>query len=637
MPRLTHTQLLDVLPKARLVSLAEQFGVQHSPRTRKEEIIASLVRSRRADLGKILRHLRRAELERICAAHGLDGGGSRKADLLRNVLAAWSIEPKEVESDTPRDTMTTKLLDAIAIRSDALREATSDKDRKRWGQYFTSAPVARFMAEQLTVERTGQTVRVLDPGSGTGILGIAVAQSLLANGAGRIELVSVEREPRALEELHEVLAKARAELGPRFNYQVEQRDVLSLADLELGATALAPFDCVISNPPYFKMPPSEVRGGSSPNIYTRFMEVSSRLLKHSGTLCFIIPRSFASGLYFRKFRKSFHARMALMRAHVFASRKDAFKDDGVLQENIIVLYRRETPGDDAVTISSSAGAGDLRDATSIQVPRSRIIDRTDKNAVMFLPESAEDLSLMAFLRGWTHRLRDYGLEISTGPVVPFRATEVLCHEPNGVPTVPLLWMQHVRLDGVEWPSPNGFRKPQHIRADASPKLLVPNQTYVLLRRFSAKEEARRLTAAVLKDNQIPGDTVGLENHLNFIHRPAGKLETDEAHGVAALLNSQLLDRYFRISNGNTQVNATEVRALPLPPLPLIKEIGAKVAKEGVERANELVEEIVGVQGSRRARNTEPLVQGLTDPIRKVRQERRGVVNHACPLSGVAGW
>jgi len=595
MARLTQTQLLDVLPKQRLATLAAHFGVEHDSRARKGEIVASLVRSRRAGLDEMLGRLHRAELERLCVALGLDAVGSRKADLLCNVLAAWSIEPGGVHSEAPRNTMKVDLLDAIAARSDALRDATSDKERKRWGQYFTGAAVARFMAAQISTAEGRGCVRVLDPGAGTGILGVAAAQALIANGALRVELVSVEREPAALEQLRETLADAQTHLGPRFSYQIEDSDVLALAEPELGATALALFDCVISNPPYFKMPPSEVRGGDSPNIYTRFMEVSSRLLKPGGALCFIIPRSFASGLYFRKFRKSFHARMALKRVHVFASRKDEFKDDGVLQENIIVLYERGTPRDEDVTISSSAGAGDLGGATSIQVPRSRIFDRTDKNAIMFLPESGEDLSLMAFLDGWTHRLSDHGLEISTGPVVPFRATELLCHEPNGEPTVPLLWMQHVRADGVEWPSPNGFRKPQHIRADASPKLLVPNRTYVLLRRFSAKEEARRLTAAVLQQNQVPGRTVGLENHLNFIHRPAGELEDDEARGVAALLNSRLLDRYFRISNGNTQVNATEIRALPLPPLPVIKQIGERVGKAGLERANEVVEEIVGVQ------------------------------------------
>ena len=95
-------------------------------------------------------------------------------------------------------------------------------------------------------------------------------------------------------------------------------------------------------------------------------------------------------------------------------------------------------------------------------------------------------------------------------------------------------------------------------------LLTPNRNYVLLRRFSAKEEARRLTAApyIAADFGVPA--VGLENHLNYVHRPGGTLSEDEAWGLAALYNSRLLDIWFRTVNGNTQVSATELRAMPLP-------------------------------------------------------------------------
>ena len=138
---------------------------------------------------------------------------------------------------------------------------------------------------------------------------------------------------------------------------------------------------------------------------------------------------------------------------------------------------------------------------------------------------------------------------------------------------PLLWMQHVRSGCIEWPLAGGFRKPERIRRDAPQKLLVPNGTYILLRRFSAREEKRRLTAAVLPGDLLPGDRIGLENHLNSIHRDGKGMDDDEAYGLAGLLNSTLFDRYFRISNGNTQVSASEMRALPLPSIELIRRIG----------------------------------------------------------------
>lgn len=592
MPVVTDEQILGSLTKKRLATLAAQLDVEVLPRARKADIVAELVGRPDQAFDKLLLRLERTELERICAKHELEGRSALKSELLCKVLAARSMSSARRQNE---GAAMIDLAEKIASRSNRLREDTTDRERKRWGQYFTGAGVARFMAKLLATTHVPEVVRLLDPGAGTGILGAVAAEELLAAGARKVELVSVEREPSALAELRSVLSSVKAKLGERFSYSVLDADVLGLAEPELGATKVEPFDFVISNPPYFKMPPSEVRGGDSPNIYTRFMEVASRLLKPLGSMCFIIPRSFASGLYFKRFRKTFHARMTLERVHVFASRKDAFKADGVLQENIIVLYRREAPAGGDIVISTSLGASNLDSVESLRVRRTDVFNRGDSNALLFLPESRDDLALLDSLRRWPGRLRDHGLEISTGPVVPFRAESLLLGEPNGEPSVPLLWMQHVRANGVTWPAPNGLRKPQHIRADAPPKLLVPNRTYVLLRRFSAKEEARRLTAAVLRRGQVPGKVVGLENHLNFIHRPEGELRIEEARGLAAVLNSRPLDRYFRISNGNTQVNATEIRALPLPPLESIAELGSVISKDERADADALVEEMVGVE------------------------------------------
>jgi adenine-specific DNA-methyltransferase len=47
-----------------------------------------------------------------------------------------------------------------------------------------------------------------------------------------------------------------------------------------------------------------------------------------------------------------------------------------------------------------------------------------------------------------------------------------------------------------------------------------------------------------------------------------------------LFNSALLDRYFRIISGNTQVNATEIRAIRCPPLDLVTKIGKRLKTLG---------------------------------------------------------
>jgi adenine-specific DNA-methyltransferase len=112
-----------------------------------------------------------------------------------------------------------------------------------------------------------------------------------------------------------------------------------------------------------------------------------------------------------------------------------------------------------------------------------------------------------------------------------------------------------------------------------------------MRRFSAKEEERRIVAAPLLAGEFPGQKIGLENHLNYIHRPKGAMRPVEAVGLAAVFNSAIVDRYFRISNGNTQVSAVELNCLPLPSREDIIAIGKRVEKVGDERA---VAEVLGI-------------------------------------------
>ena len=199
--------------------------------------------------------------------------------------------------------------------------------------------------------------------------------------------------------------------------------------------------------------------------------------------------------------------------------------------------------------------------------------------------------------------------------MPFRAVPFLAEE-GKVPDshVPLLWMQHVTPMLVTWPLA-GQRKPQFfVVADESMKLLVPDKTYVLLRRFSAKEDRRRLVAGPFFSGQLRSASIGLENHLNYIHRPGGTLTGDEARGLAVLFNSSVLDTYFRTMNGNTQVSATELRSIPLPDWDLIVKIGrnAKSLPDHAESIDSLIEGIAQIAPNRDSRqplaNTPDLLQ-----------------------------
>ena len=244
-----------------------------------------------------------------------------------------------------------------------------------------------------------------------------------------------------------------------------------------------------------------------------------------------------------------------------------------------------------VLVSHSKGAHDLAERERHLVDVDSVLDPANEQRELSIPLSAEDLRLVEVMRSWPNTLRTLGLEISTGPVVPFRATEFLADAATEDSTVPLLWMQHVRPMRTTWPL-GVCDKPQWIKVSAaSTKLLVADQTYVLTPPVQRKGEKRRLVSAPLIRGSLNAGMVGLENHLNYVRGVWRDLDEELAYGMSALLNSACLDRYFRISNGNTQVSATELRAMPLPAEEQIRSIGS-----GIQRRLGSAQDIADIDG-----------------------------------------
>ncbi|MEK6655779.1 MAG: Eco57I restriction-modification methylase domain-containing protein [Thermodesulfobacteriota bacterium] len=496
----------------------------------------------------------------------------------------------------------------------------SDDHKRRFGQYLTPGEVAMFMAK-LYQSGGGPQLRMLDPGAGSGVLACALLEvlALRKEKPSSVELTAYEIDPNLASCLEACLSYASQWLAPfdiqlqftiiKSDFVLDHAEALEemprlFTEQTAGGNAI---DAVIANPPYFKIPKSDLRARAAaavvhgqPNLYALFMAVSAKLLKPQGDMIIITPRSYASGPYFRRFREQFFTVMRPESIHLFGSRRDAFNRDNILQENVILHAKKiaEPKGiqkDTLVQVSLSAGVSDLTQAQRRMVPLTEILDFSSRDKMLWIPVDDTDDDTCRIVRSWPGRLHAYGMEISTGPVVPFRAVPFLDHHGQLAGNhAPLLWMQNVQAMCVNWPTA-ARGKPQYIKVSPqSMPLLVADKNYVLLRRFSAKEQTRRLTAAPIIANTLGSPWIGLENHVNYIHRPGGTLSEAEAYGLAVLLNSRLLDIYFRIFNGNTQVSATELRALPLPSLDMIVEIGKRwlSSTSPEEKIDALIEDVL---------------------------------------------
>jgi adenine-specific DNA-methyltransferase len=468
---------------------------------------------------------------------------------------------------------------------------SSSKERKAHGQFFTPEAVARYMASLAEYQK--DNLKVLDPGAGVGILSCAVCEAVAKRKrVKKIEIDAYESDLSLnilLKESFEFSKYWLTNFGIELSYNLIENDFILDGYKSLWSDQKGKYDLTISNPPYFKLGKTDPRALAAskyvygqPNIYSLFMAIAAELLKDKGIMVVITPRSYAAGPYFKLFRKYFFKMMSPERIHIFESRKDTFKKYEVLQENIILKGRKYCKISN-INISISKGLEDLDKSEIYTFPTSIVLHSINGDIILRLPNNNQDIELIDIVEQWNGNLHKYGLEISTGPVVPFRCKDLIFNmTQNSNDFAPLIWLQNVRPMAIKWPCfnlRNCKEKPQYIKINPKSikrKLLIQDQNLVILRRFSAKEEHRRLTASPLFKDQLGSKFIGVENHLNYIYRRKGELTKTETLGLAALFNSSLLDKYFRISSGNTQVSATEIRSMPLPPIKKINKIGINI-------------------------------------------------------------
>ena len=445
-----------------------------------------------------------------------------------------------------------------------LSNETDAGKKSRLGQFLTPESVATFMASLFSVP-VGGACRLLDAGAGVGSLTSAFldqwGEHFEAVEASAFELDDVIRE-----HLAETLSSYARKLP--IETRIEGGDFIEHAVNWLQFGRASGFTHAILNPPYKKINARSRHrlllreiGIETVNLYTAFVGLAVAMMEPGGQVVAIIPRSFCNGPYYRPFREFVLARAAIRHIHLFESRKKAFKGDAVLQENVIVAFEcGATQGPVVVSMSTD---NSFADYVAHEHQFDRIVFPTDAERFIHVPTSQKSNPL-ELCESVNHTLMDIGVTVSTGPVVDFRLNEHLRSMPEDG-TVPLLYSAHFAGESIEWPKP-GFKKPNAIARNAeTERWLYPNGFYVVVRRFSSKEERRRIVASVVEPDRFPGaEALGFENHLNVFHEKRHGLPEDLARGLAVFLNGTAIDDYFRQFNGHTQVNATDLRTMKFP-------------------------------------------------------------------------
>lgn len=450
--------------------------------------------------------------------------------------------------------------------ADALRGKVSAtkarKQRAALGQFMTPAGIARFMAS-LFSQADSASCRLLDAGAGVGALTCAFLDRCVAGELrfSRIETTAYEIDTTLCADLAQTLGRYE-------NAHTRVKNVDFIIDSTVVNPKGARYTHAILNPPYKKIhSASEHRvalrsaGIETVNLYSGFVALALQQAAVGGELVAIIPRSFCNGPYYRPFRELLLAHAAIRRMHLFASRAKAFSEDDVLQENVIIhLERGGRQGLVQVSTSTDATFSDL---TVHEYAFDQIVLPNDLERFIHVPTSPTQ-DILAAAADVDRSLSDIGIRVSTGPVVDFRMKAHLRPMPSEG-TIPLLYPCHFVGQETAWPQPASKKPNSLLRNAETERWLYPNGFYCVVRRFSAKEERRRIVASVLDPRTLgDADVVGFENHLNVFHENRQPLTETLARGLAVFLNSTAVDDAFRRFNGHTQVNATDLKLMKYP-------------------------------------------------------------------------
>lgn len=444
-------------------------------------------------------------------------------------------------------------------RSTKEYEKTYNKQfRKEKCQFFTPITIAHYMSKLFNFSDKRE-LRILDPAGGTGILSLILLLRILTNTNAQnviLDIYEIDNIILKILENNIILIKQEYKKANR-DLEVNIYNVNFITDFEKKE-----YDIIIGNPPYKKIRKNTAEAQvindllfGQPNLYMIFMTQSLRLLKKDGEMVFIVPRSFFNGKYFSKFRKWLYNNYSITYIHSFESRSKIINDE-VLQELVVIKIVKSSIKE--VLINHSINDKDIENNIAFHLSSTLIWDKGDTKNIR-LPVNSGDIELLKIFNNIDQTIQDLNFAFKTGPVVDFRVKKGLYNK-KYADCVPLIWCANFGSYRIEWPlSASKFK--QYISLRYNQNILLPMENYILIKRFSSKEEGKNINVNILLKEDIECDYLGIENHVNYLMFNDENKEM--LKGIFILLNSNYYNRYFKIINGTTQINATDLNTLPI--------------------------------------------------------------------------
>lgn len=475
--------------------------------------------------------------------------------------------------------------------------------RKQWGQYPTPVGIVRHILKSVDYSPAKKilTRRLIDPACGSGVFVVEATRLYLqALKRSRIPVsswysmissaicgVDVDQNACFFARLNLAMLlasyiiqfaskKGVEELPALPIYCADTLEILALEKKEaplLYDQSYIPlyrkFDYVVGNPPYFKIkdlkPSIKDAFAESiyghPNAYALFIQAGIDMMKPGGRMGYIVPRSMLSGLYFKNIRKFVESKTTVREITHITDRKKIF--DNVLHGTMILSLQEGNRADCRVDVSFADSIEEITSMPrSINIDQNKVIQHLNGTTVWFVAEAVKIYNIIDRIIKEHPLLSEVKCAAKTGQIVWNRVKPLLMGQKSRE-ALPLVWATDVSKFGFSF-NRVGPGRPSFLKLNEKTENLLVHGPTILVQRITADEQPSRIVACMPEEfyeKERKGYFV--ENHLNIIQSEIER-STSYLYFILGVLNSDIVEFFFRAMNGNTQVSATELNLLPMP-------------------------------------------------------------------------
>jgi len=479
--------------------------------------------------------------------------------------------------------------------------------RSSLGVFYTPPAIVNRLIDNVTESGFDwKRGKILDPACGGGAFLAPLALRLLQESGKKdffqaIEDIEIRLKGYEIDDFAAWMSMVFLDAALLDAYKVVKRRIKNIVEVRNTLTSAVEgqefYDLIIGNPPYGKifLQPhlrkfySRSLYGHA-NLYGLFIDAALRLSNPGALIAFVTSTSYLGGKYFKSLRKLLMDEASPVLMDFFEERKGVF--DEVLQETMITLFKKDLQGETGININTLRSNGKEASVAVEHIGRFFLSGREDEP--WKIPREKMHLVLFEKIKDMKNRLRDLGYTAVTGQLVWNRHKDQLKHE-RGIDTFPLIWAESVLSDETFKFNFGQKNHTPYFKLKEKQEYLLTKDTCLLVQRTTAKEQRRRIVAAILPGSFLKKyKGVVVENHLNII-KPRVKETPVSLEALKYILNSRTLDMVFRSINGSVAVSAYEIESLPMPDPDQVqwieKMIEERTSKEKIE---EKLAEIYGI-------------------------------------------